>query len=311
MNQRDVISWNAMIAAYSQHGYGKEALDLFHRMQQEGVNPDDITLISVLNACSHVGLVDEGLHIFDSMKNHNVTPTIQHFTCVVDLLGRAGRLDDAENLIHKMPFQPDSVTWMTLLGACRGHNDVNRAKHVAEHILELDPQDPSGYVLLSNIYASSGQWNEQLNVRKMMKDRGVKKKPGQSWIEINGKIHSFIVADESHEEITKIHSKLDEIYGRMKNIGFKSDTSFVLHDVEDEEKEQHLCHHSEKLAIGFGLINTPPGTRLHVFKNLRVCGDCHSVTKLISQLEQREIIVRDTNRFHHFKDGKCSCQDYW
>jgi DYW family of nucleic acid deaminases len=214
-------------------------------------------------------------------------------------------------VIHKMSFPPDVVTWTALLGACRSHNDVERAERVAKHILEMQPQDASVFVVLSNIFGATGRKDDQSKVREMMKDRGVKRTPGQSWIEINGEIHSFVMGDKSHKRSEEIHTKLSEVFAQMKTMGHKPDTSFVLHDVEDEEKEEHLCFHSEKLAIGLGLISTPPGTPLRVVKNLRVCGDCHSATKMISKLCDREIIVRDANRFHHFKDGKCSCHDFF
>eukprot|EP01018_Ginkgo_biloba_P013189 Gb_32450 [translate_table: standard] len=312
MQQRDVVSWTSMIAGYAMHGCSKEALILFEQMQDSGINPNNVTLVSVLSACCHAGLVDKGWHYFYSMSQYyHITPEMEHYVCMVDLLGRAGQLDEAQTFIDKMPIKPDATVWKCLLGACRVHSNIELGEHVAERLFELDPQNAGPYVLLSNIYAAAGRWDDSENVRKMMKDRRVKKMSGCSWIEVNKKVHTFLVGDRSHPQTKKIYAKLERLRRQMKGAGYLPDTKFVLHDVEEEQKEQILGHHSEKLAIAFGLINTSPGTAIRVIKNLRVCSDCHSATKFISKIVVREIVVRDANRYHHFKDGQCSCGDYW
>eukprot|EP01018_Ginkgo_biloba_P013167 Gb_21056 [translate_table: standard] len=312
MHQRNVVSWTTMIAGYAMHGCGKKALKLFEQMQHSGVNPDDIALVCVLSACCHAGLVDEGRQYFDCMSQHyHITPTMKHYICMVDLLGRAGLLDEAQDFISKMPMEPDVVVWSCLLGACRIHSNISLGERVAELLFMLDPKNATPYVLLSNIYAAAGRWDDAQNVRKMMKDRRVKKTPGCSWIEVNKQSHVFLTGDRSHSQTHEIYAKLQSLSRQMKVAGYAPDTRFVLHDVEEQQKEQILCHHSEKLAIAFGLINTPPGTAIRVIKNLRVCSDCHSATKFISKIVAREIVVRDVNRYHHFKDGWCSCGDYW
>eukprot|EP01018_Ginkgo_biloba_P012654 Gb_23605 [translate_table: standard] len=312
MEERDVIFWNAMIAAYAQHGCGKEALQLFEQMQQQGMKPDHITFVGVLSACSHVGFVDEGCTYFSSMTEyHHITPKAEHYACMVDLIGRAGRLDEATDFINKMPFEADAMIWRTLLGACRVHGNMELGKRAAECILELEPQDSAAYVLLSNIYGAAGKWDDRAKVRKLMEDRGLKKETGYSWIEVDRKVHTFIARDRSHSQTVEIYAKLEQLTEQMKDLGYVPDTNFVLHDVEEEQKEQFLSYHSEKLAIAFGLISKPPGTPIQIVKNLRVCGDCHTATKFISKIVGREIIVRDANRFHHFKDGLCSCGNYW
>ena len=188
---------------------------------------------------------------------------------------------------------------------------MERAERVAEKALELDPQNASIYVLLANIYAVAGRWDDEEKVRLRMKENGIKKIPGQTWIEIDGKVHTFFADDKSHERANEISAELKKLNDEMKESGYVPNTKFVTHNMTEEEKEDHLCSHSEKLAIGFGLISTPPGTPLLITKNLRVCPDCHSATKVISKLRNREITVRDANRFHHFKNGECSCKDYW
>eukprot|EP01018_Ginkgo_biloba_P009804 Gb_15644 [translate_table: standard] len=312
MPEQDAVSWNAIIVGYAMHGHGEEALHLFEQMQHSGTKPNHVTFIGVLFACCHAGLVDYGWQHFDRMsQDYSITPTVEHYCCMVDLLGRAGKLDEAYNFINKMPIKPNAVVWASLLGACRTHTHIKLAECVAGRLFELDPENASHYVLLSNIYAAAGRWDDVENVRKMMKDRGVKKKPGCSWIEVNNKVYAFAVGDKPYPQMQKIYVELERLSGQMKEAGYVPSTNSVLHDVEEEQKEYILYHHSEKLAIAFGLINTSHGTPIRIIKNLRVCGDCHSAIKFISKIVAREIFVRDANRFHHFKDGWCSCGDYW
>jgi pentatricopeptide repeat protein len=312
MIERDVVSWNAMIVGHAQHGDGVEALRLFDQMLLTGIRPDAITFLGVLSACSHIGLVDRGHYYFHSMRHeHNITPRMDHHACMIDLLGRAGCLDEAEDFINKMPFQPDVSIWVALLSACRVHGNIEIGKHVAQLLFDLEPQNTSSYVLLSNIYSAAGRWDDAAKVRKMMKDREVKKKPGCSWIEVKNRVHAFMSEDRSHPQIEEVHAMLNRLAGPMEEAGYVPNTNFVLHDMEVEHKEHVLYHHSEKLAIAFGLMSTPPGAPIRIIKNLRVCGDCHNAVKFISKIVGREIVVRDVIRFHHFRNGTCSCQDYW
>ncbi|KAJ7295918.1 hypothetical protein O6H91_Y155500 [Diphasiastrum complanatum] len=312
MHERDVVSWNAMISGSALQGLGKEALTLLEQMQREGMKPNDVTYLSVLAACSHSGLVHEGRHLFDSMCNdHDVTLSVDHYACMVDLLGRAGCLADAEDVINKMPIQPNAVVWMTLLGAAKTHGHVEIGRRAFDCVVKLEPDNAAAYVQLSNIYAATGRRDEVAKIRKEMKAAGVKKLPGCTWIEIDKQVHAFVSGDATHPQRKEIWAELDRLAGLMKEAGYIPDLSFVLRDVEEEEKEHALCEHSEKLAIAFGLISTPAGTPIRLKKNLRVCGDCHNATKIISKIVRREIIARDANRFHHFKDGFCSCGDYW
>jgi hypothetical protein len=211
----------------------------------------------------------------------------------------------------KMPLQPDGVVWGALLTACRIHHNVEIGELAAERLFVLEPDNCGNYVVMSNIYADAGRWDDVKKVRMMMKRKGFKKRPGCSWIEVNNTVHAFLVGDTAHPESVEIFVMLDSLALQLKDGGYIPETQFVLHDVEDEEKEYILCGHSEKLAIAFGLIKTCPGIPIRITKNLRVCGDCHNVIKLISKVVGREIIVRDPNRFHHFGDGLCSCQNYW
>jgi pentatricopeptide repeat protein len=312
MSKKNLASWNSMIAGYRMHARAEDALALFVQMKQMGLKPDNITFICILSACSHAGLVDEGWQYFVSMtKDYCVTPEMKHYACMVDLLGRSGLLDEAYNFMEKMPFKPDASIWGALLGACRIHCNIELGERVANYLFELEPDNAGYYVLLSNIYAAAGRWDDVAKVRTMMKERGITKTPGCSLIEVNNRVHEFLVGDRSHPETNKIYDSLKALDVQMKEAGYVPDTNFVLHNVEEEVKESMLSTHSEKLAIAFGLLNTSPGTPLRITKNLRVCGDCHNVAKLISKIVSREIIVRDANRFHHFKSGLCSCGDFW
>eukprot|EP01018_Ginkgo_biloba_P019614 Gb_41544 [translate_table: standard] len=315
VSRRDVVSWTSMITGYAMHGCPKEALRLFEQMEHSGTTPDHVTFVGVLSACCHAGLVQDGWQYFDRMSRcYHITPAMKHYCCMVDLLGRAGHLDEAEDFINKMPLKPDAAVWGSLLGACGIHTNIELGERVADQLFELDSKNAAHYVLLSNIYAAAGRWDGIEKVRKMMKYRGVEKIPGCSWIEVNGKVYSFLVGDRSHPQTQEIYAKLETLSGQIKEAGYLPDTRFVLRDVELEQKEHILCYHSEKLAIAFGLLNTSPEIPIRIVKNLRVCGDCHSAIKFISKTAVREIVVRDSSRFHHFNDkndGQCSCGDYW
>jgi len=312
MSKRDVMLWSAMIAAYGMHGYGEAALDVFRRMQYTAIQPNAITFTCVLSACSHAGLVDEGWQYFECMSRfYCITPGVKHYACMVDLLGRAGKLDEAREFIEKMPIEPDAGVWGALLGACRIHCNIELGKSVAERLFYLKPGHVGYYVLLSNIYAAVGRWDDVVKVRTAMIGRRLRKSPGRSLIEENSRVHTFLVGDRSHPQTKKIYEMLETLAGLMKEAGYEPNTNFVLHDVENEVKEHILGTHSEKLAIAFGLISINTRNPIRITKNLRVCGDCHTATKFISKIVGREIIVRDANRFHHFKGGICSCGDYW
>ncbi|CAL4908404.1 unnamed protein product [Urochloa decumbens] len=312
MPSRNVVSWNVMIGGYAMHGEAKTAVRLFDSMLMCKQKPDMVTFTCVLQACSQAGLTEEGRRYFKEMQHeHGIYPRIKHYACMVTLLGRAGKLDEAYDLITDMPFEPDGCIWGSLLGSCRVHGNVDLAEVAAEKLFHLEPDNAGNYVLLSNIYASKKMWGGVNRIREMMKDMGLKKEMGCSWIEIKNKVHTLLAGDDSHPMMTAITEKLKQLNIEMRRLGFAPSTYFVLHDVEEQEKDDILAVHSEKLAVALGLISTSPGTPLRVIKNLRICDDCHEAMKFISCFEGREISVRDTNRFHHFRDGKCSCGDYW
>lgn len=311
MEERHVTTWNAMIDGYGTHGLGKDAVELFNDMQQGTIKPNDITFLCVISACSHSGLVEEGLRFFSSMKeDYGLEPAMDHYGAMVDLLGRAGQLNKAWDFIQDMPVEPGITVFGAMLGACKIHKNVELGERAAKKLFELNPDEGGYHVLLSNIYATASMWDKMAKVRTMMEKTGLQKTPGCSLVELKNEVHSFYSGSTIHPQSKRIYAFLETLGDDIKAAGYVPDTNSI-HDVEDDVKKQLLNSHSEKLAIAFGLLNTSPGTTIHIRKNLRVCGDCHNATKYISLVTGREIIVRDMHRFHHFKNGTCSCGDYW
>lgn len=216
MENPDVVSWSSLIVGYAQSGYGKEALELFRTMKDFGIKPNVITFVGVLTACSHVGLVEEGWKIYRTMEmEHGISPTREHCACMVDLLARAGLLYEAEDFIKQMPFEPDIVVWKTLLAACKNRRNIVVGKRAAQNIVKIDPSNSAAHVLLCSIHASSGNWEDVARLRSLMKEMGVRKVPGQSWIEIKGRTHVFFADGTLHPEREKVHGLLEELWLQM------------------------------------------------------------------------------------------------
>ncbi|GAB2209516.1 hypothetical protein Droror1_Dr00026734 [Drosera rotundifolia] len=312
IREKDSVSWNTMIAGYARHGFGNEALEVFQSMTEHYCSPDDATMVAVLSACGHAGLLDKGRQYFDSMyHDYGVMTSARHYTCMIDLLGRAGKLDEALDLVKSMPFEPDSAAWGALLGASRVHGNTELAEKAAKIVFEMEPDNSGMYILLSNLYAASGRWKEVGEMRMKMRHTGVRKLPGYSWVEVRNKIHVFSAGNSCHPDKEKIYAFLEDMELRMKEDGYVSSTKSVLHDVDEEEKQHMIKYHSERIAIAFAILTLPRQVPIRVMKNLRVCQDCHTAIKHMSKLVGRLIVLRDSNRFHHFKEGSCSCGDYW
>ncbi|KAG5620295.1 hypothetical protein H5410_005513 [Solanum commersonii] len=314
MPERNLITWNAVMGGSAHQGCADMALSLFEEMTSESHNvvPSYVTFVCVLTACSRAGAVKIGMDIFESMqKKYGIEPGPEHYACVVDILGRAGLVERAYDFIKKMPVPPTVSVWGALLGACRVHGKPELGKVAADNLFRLDPLDSGNHVILSNMFAAAGRWDEANLVRKEMKDVGITKGAGVSWISAKNSIHIFQAKDTTHERYPEIQAMLAKLRRVMKAEGYIADTNSALYDLEEEEKESEVWHHSEKIALAFGLIAIPPGVPIRITKNLRVCVDCHSAIKFISGITGREIIVRDNNRFHSFKDYQCSCRDYW
>lgn len=312
MEERGVSTWNAAILGLAMNGLTESSLDLFSEMKSSGLKPNEITFMGVLGACRHMGLVHEGQSHFDSMvREFNVEPNVKHFGCMVDLLGRAGELKEAEQLIQTMPMAPDISTWGALLGACKKHGNTEMGERVGRLLIELQPDHDGFHVLLSNMYASRGNWDDVIEIRGMMTENRVTKTPGCSMIEVNGIVHEFLAGDKTHPQTDEIEKKLEEMSKRLKMEGYVPDMNEVFLEIDEEEKETSLFRHSEKLAVAFGLLHIAPSIPIRIMKNLRICNDCHRAFKFTSKAYDREIVVRDRHRFHHFKHGTCSCLDFW
>lgn len=311
VQNKDVVVWSAMIGGFGLQGRGLEAIDMFHEMERAGIRPNDVTFLGLLSACNHGGLVEEGWKYFHSMKGYGVEPHHQHYASIVDGLSRAGLLEEAYQFLNDMPMDASISVWGALLNACRVHGHVWLGEYAAEKIFTLDPLNAGSYVQLSNIYASAGKWDDVARVRVMMKERGVTKAIGCSLLEINGKLHSFQVGEKPHPRSKEILEMLSELERKLRETGLLPHSEHILFDLNSEAEEESLCDHNERLAVAYGLITTDPGTTLRISKNLPTCPKCHSAIKLISKLVEREIVVRDGNHFHHFKEGHCSCADYW
>lgn len=225
----DTVSWTAIISGYAQHGLVEDALQLFRRMEQLGMKVNAVTLLCVLFACSHRGMVEEGLYYFQRMEEHyGLVPDMEHYACIVDLLGRVGRLRDAMEFIEKMPIEPNEMVWQALLGACRVHGNAELGEIAAQKILSIIPGYSAAYVLLSNTYIRTGSYEDGISLRHMMKNRGVKKEAGYSWICVEGKVHKFYAGDQLHPQKDRIYAKLEELSVKIKSMGYVPDLSYVL-----------------------------------------------------------------------------------
>ncbi|KVH94751.1 Pentatricopeptide repeat-containing protein [Cynara cardunculus var. scolymus] len=319
--ERNMIAWSTMISGYAKLDMFSEALDSFISMQKAGVVPDEVTMASVISACAGLGaldvacvhgqLVSEGRRRWASMLELGIEPSVEHYSCMVDIFCRANLFEEAYTFIRNMPIEPDPVIWRTFLVACKKNKDMVRGEIASQQLLESEPSNPENYALLSSFYAACSEWSKMGHIRKQMRDKGMKTVPGCSSIEVDGFINEFVLGDWSHPESNEIREVLGDILKRLNSLGYRPDVSGVLHDVEDEAKKEALCEHSERLAIAYGIMKTKAPVVIRVVKNLRVCDDCHEVTKIISAVYEREIVVRDRVRFHRFVGGSCSCKDIW
>ncbi|XP_021836580.1 pentatricopeptide repeat-containing protein At5g44230 [Spinacia oleracea] len=313
MRERNVYSYSSMILGFAVHGRAVEAMQLFCEMKKTDIRPNRVTLIGVLTACSHAGMVEEGRKLFKTMEEtYGVTPTGDHYTCMVDLLGRSGHLEEALDLAKSMPIEPHGGVWGALLGACSIYNNPETAEIAASHLFELEPNNIGNYVLFANILSSAGKWDGVSRVRKLMRIKGLKKNPACSWVEgKKGIIHEFFAGDQTHPRFREIKQVLEDLLTRLRLHGYQPNLVSVSYDVSDDDKRQILMTHSEKLALAFELLSTESAHTIRIMKNLRICEDCHIFMCGASKITEREIVVRDNLRFHHFRDGSCSCGNFW
>ncbi|KAK9065118.1 hypothetical protein SSX86_016501 [Deinandra increscens subsp. villosa] len=235
MGYMNSVSWNSMIAAFARHGDASKALQLYEEMRQEGIKPTDITFLSLLHACSHVGLVTKGMEFLESMKNeHGISPRKEHHACIVDMLGRAGLLNEAKSFIDSLPEKPDVQLWQALLGACSFHGNSEVGKYAAERLSVEAPDSPVPYVLMANIYSSKGRWKERAESIRRMKEVRVAKDTGTSWIELEKRVHSFVVDDRMHPQTEVIFDVLLVLFRHLTDEGYVPDKRFILRYWHDD-----------------------------------------------------------------------------
>ncbi|XP_050900173.1 pentatricopeptide repeat-containing protein At4g33170 [Lathyrus oleraceus] len=310
----NVVGWNAMLAGYAQQGDCQSTLELFDSMKTYGFVPDEYSFLAILTSLYNAGMFMQIDVWLNRMKvDYGLEPTLEHYTCLVGGVARVGQLERAERIASTMPFEPDAAVWRALLSACAYHGAVDKARVMARKVLELEPHDDSAFVIVANMLSAAGRWDDVAELRKMMKDRRVKKIGGRSWIEVQGKVHVFVAGDWKHERSVEIYHKLEELMGDIEKLGYVPVWDELLHNVGEEKSKEALWYHSEKLAVAFGVLcgSIPPGKALRIVKNLRICKDCHEAFKYMTRVLDREIIVRDVNRYHRFVNGDCTCRDIW
>ncbi|TXG71086.1 hypothetical protein EZV62_006021 [Acer yangbiense] len=319
MVDRDVVSWTAMIGRYFEEGRREEGFVLFSKLMKSGIRPNEFTFAGVLNACvdhaaeelgkqvhAYITRIGFGPYSFAAsalvhMYSKCTQPDHIVFVGVLSACTHAGLVDKGLEYFcsikekHGLTHTADHYACIVdLLSRSEFMETLNWQKQAVEALFEIEPENPATYITMNNIYAAASRWSDVAKIRKRMG------------------VQLFLVGDTSHPQSKEMHEFLVEISKKLKEEGYVPDTNFVLQDVEDEEqKEQNLSYHSEMLAVAFGIIATPPETIIKVFKNLRTCVDCHTAIKFISKMYTRRIFVRDSNRFHHFEDGNCSCRDSW
>lgn len=312
LEMKNLLSYSVMISGLVIHGRGAEALSVFSELLAAGLKPDNIIFVSVLNACSHSGLVKEGLKLFDQMKNEfKIQPTIQHYGCLVDLYSRTGMINEALALISTMPMDPNEICWRSLLTGCKIHQHLKTGELAAKNLHRLSTENASDYTMLSDLYAKAQRWDDVAKVQTEMAGKRWTKTPGYTLIEVNRTVYKFFSQDMNFPKCEGVYEMIYQMEWQLRFEGYKPDLTQVLMDVNDDEKKMRLSGHSQKLAIAFGLLHTPEGSQIRLIKNLRMCCDCHRYTELISNIFGREIVVRDRSRFHHFKNGTCSCKNFW
>lgn len=302
MPERNLTTWDTMITQLAKNGFAEDSIDLFTQFKNLGLKPDGQMFIGIFAACSMVGDIDEGMLHFESMsKDYGIVPSMAHFVSVVDMIASIGHLDEAFEFIEKMPMEPSVDVWETLMNLCRVHGNTELGDRCAELVEKLDP---------SRLNEQSKAGLLPVKASDLIKDKE-KKFASKNLLEVRSRVHEYRAGDTSHPENDKIYALLRGMKSQMKEAGYIPETKFVLHDIDQEGKEEALLAHSERLAVAYGLLSSSARSPIRVIKNLRVCGDCHTALKIISKLVGRELIIRDAKRFHHFKDGLCSCRDYW
>ncbi|KAH7373422.1 hypothetical protein KP509_17G054900 [Ceratopteris richardii] len=310
MPNQGIITWSTLIAAYAHHNDHPSVFECFEKMRKTGIKPNSIIFVSLLSACSQKGLIDKGYDYFFSMKaDYGVKATAEHYNCIVDLLSRGGHMDEAEHLLASMPFKDKFLGWKSLLSHCKLYNQVKQARRCFDQLFAIDPKDASIYALMMGIYSNANMWKEVYEIRDLRNQAGVHRKFGKAIIQIGNTFHSFVAGNVNEKQSEMIYDRLKAACTRSVDETLSEKLVNLLTSVLKIYKDDVLCGHSELLAIGLGLLSTQERTTLRISKNLRMCGECHAITKFICKFEKREIMVMDTFCVHHFKNGLCCCNE--
>ncbi|KAK9758346.1 hypothetical protein RND81_01G224400 [Saponaria officinalis] len=313
MHSRSLIAYTSMITSFAQHGRSQEALQLFAEMVSVGEKPNKVTFIGVLSACSYAGMVDEALNYFKMMKTvYKIKPIMEHYACLIDMYVRLGRLQEAFNLTKNMRCEPDEFIWSNLVAGCRSHGNLELGSRAAERLLELKPKDTETYVLVLNMYISAERWQDVSRVRKMMKDEKLGKLQDWSWLSIKDKVYSFTPQNGSYPLKSEVENHLAVLIEEVKKKGYQCQNTLESNAEDDESKilSSSTSHHSEQLAVTFGLLQTGNNVPVRVVKSTSMCRNCHTFIKFVSEITSREIVIRDSKRLHRFVNGQCSCKDF-
>ncbi|KAJ4876686.1 Pentatricopeptide repeat-containing protein [Raphanus sativus] len=313
IENKPLASWNCIIMGHAMFGQGQEGIAVFNKMLEAGMEPDAITFTSILSVCKNSGLVCEGWEYFDLMRSrYGVTPSIEHCSCMVDMLGRSGYLDEAWDFIQTMPLKPDATTWGAFLSSCKIHRDLELAELAWKRLQVLEPHNSANYMMMINLYSSLKRWEDVEHIRDSMRSQRVRVQDLWSWIQIDQRVHVFNAEGKAHPDEGEIYFELYRLVSEMKKrLGYVPDTRCIYQNVSEAEKEKLLLGHTEKLPITYGLIKKKGLDPIRVVKNTSICSDCHNVAKYITVLRNREIVLQEGSQIHHFKDGKCSCNDSW
>ncbi|XP_064935293.1 pentatricopeptide repeat-containing protein At1g31920 isoform X2 [Musa acuminata AAA Group] len=302
MFEKNTWTYSVVISGLAMHGEGERALQVFSDMLHGGHEPDEAIYVGVLSACSHAGLLDEGLRCFDRMRlEHRIPPSPQHYGCVIDLMARAGKLREAYELMESMPAAQTEAAWRCLLSASKTHGELEVAESASRNLEELNARNSGDYINLSNMYAEAKRWSDAAMTRREMVDRGLVQAPGYSRVEVKGKMHTFVSNDKRHPQRRQVYEMAYQMEWQLRLEGY----------TPEEKRRMVGGAESQKLAIAFALLNTSQGSPIRIITNLRMGKECHTYTALVSTIFEREIMVRDRNRFHCFRRGVCTCGDHW
>ncbi|XP_052169592.1 putative pentatricopeptide repeat-containing protein At3g23330 [Oryza glaberrima] len=308
-DEKDIATWNAIMSAYLLHRIPGEVKKLFKYIEQSGIQPDPVTFIILLSACKQEGSMEEARRYFYSMEDvYGIQPTLKHYTCMVDIMGTAGLLEESLELIQKMQLEPDGCLWSILLKACKLHSNLEIGEKAAKALFELEPNNTSNYMSLSNIYADNGLWESTEALRVAMTEQGLNVERQCSRLYLGTDVHTFEAGDSSHPAFEKILSTWNDLSDRMEQSGYPPQD---IEPYSNAEADPLSCQHTERIALCYGLISVRVHDPIRISKNFRMCMECHSSIKFISRDMNREIFVSDGCTYHHFQNGSCSCGDMW